>query len=312
MMAILLSITGLVLLLAVAKLVLLDRAVAVPPVSGTRFSLDTVRALGSAPPDELPLSLNLLEIGEATLPRTLVIAGGGWGEHTLAFSSIQVVYSGSTVIIDPLHDRAYQESVYPGTPFNEERYREMQEALRGSSLILATHEHFDHIGGIGQSPYLDEIRGLVRLTQEQLDVLSSDSDAAALFPRASLQTLHPLRYDHYLAVAPGMVLIKAPGHTKGLQMIYIRLRSGEEFLLVNDIAWHMENITTPIGRPLLTNLLMKEDGPALASQLRLLHGLASEGKIHLLVSHDKEQHLRYFAGGLLGDRFTLPSPSRER
>ena len=34
----------------------------------------------------------------------------------------------------------------------------------------------------------------------------------------------------YYPVAPGMVLIKAPGHSPDMQMVYIRLQSGREYL----------------------------------------------------------------------------------
>ena len=52
----------------------------------------------------------------------------------------------------------------------------------------------------------------------------------------------PLEYEDYRAIAPGVVLIKAPGHSPGSQMIYVQRADGREFLFAGDIGWSLRNI----------------------------------------------------------------------
>ena len=78
-----------------------------------------------------------------------------------------------------------------------------------------------------------------------------------------MQSLYP--------VAPGVVLIKAPGHSPDQQMVYARLQSGREILHSVDSAWIYDNILQlkPKAAP-----WVKEDVPAIMAQLRWLKRLA--------------------------------------
>src|SRR5262249_41940378 len=49
-----------------------------------------------------------------------------------------------------------------------------------------------------------------------------------------------LDYPQYYPVAPGVVLIRSPGHSPDSQMVFIRLQSGREILHSVDSAWIME------------------------------------------------------------------------
>ena len=64
-------------------------------------------------------------------------------------------------------------------------------------------------------------------------------------------SLTPLEYDHYYAAAPGIVLVKAPGHTPGSQLVFVKLASGKELLFIGDVAWHMDQIRQLWYRPRL-------------------------------------------------------------
>ena len=55
-------------------------------------------------------------------------------------------------------------------------------------------------------------------------------------------------YGQYYPVAPGMVLIKAPGHSADHQMVYIALASGREILHSVDVGWVLENIAPDQGQ----------------------------------------------------------------
>jgi glyoxylase-like metal-dependent hydrolase (beta-lactamase superfamily II) len=108
-------------------------------------------------------------------------------------------------------------------------------------------------------------------------------------------------YDRYFPVAPGVALIKAPGHTPGSQMVYAALESGREYLLIGDTAWHMDGVRQVRGKdaPWIT-----EDQAAVGDQLRWLNELSrAERDLVIVAGHDDEQHAELLRSGILGGRF---------
>jgi glyoxylase-like metal-dependent hydrolase (beta-lactamase superfamily II) len=271
----------------------------VPETSTYPFDVTQIRQLATSGDGALPLRLNALIVAEGTNAKTLVIAGGGFQDQRMVFPSFQVVYGDGTVVVDAVHTQAQHSQSFAGEPYDTAKYDAMQAAMRRSRMIIATHEHFDHLGGIANSPYFDEISAKVRLTAAQ----AANAQSLAGFPPALLAKLATFDYDGYYRLAPGTVLIKAPGHTPGGQMVYVRLQNGAEYLLVGDVAWNSESIERLTGRPLLMNLSMNEDRAALGNEIRALHDLARSEPIHLIVSHDGEQIEQYIRQGLLGSNF---------
>ena len=95
-----------------------------------------------------------------------------------------------------------------------------------------------------------------------------------------------------------MVLIKAPGHSPDMQMIYLRLQSGREYLHSIDAAWNEANIRHVKGK---AAPWVKEDVTAVLAQLRWLNRLmADEPDLHILVTHDGELLDRLIGGGAVG------------
>lgn len=116
------------------------------------------------------------------------------------------------------------------------------------------------------------------------------------------------------AVAPGIVLVPAPGHTPGTQLVYVRLADGAEYLFVGDIAWHMDNLRLGVGRPLLVSrFLLGEDPGAVLDQLGALRELAArEPALRLVVSHDGDQLADRIGRGWIGPDFELPADASAR
>ncbi len=141
------------------------------------------------------------------------------------------------------------------------------------------------------------------LTREQRD--DTKWLTACKFPENVRTSLHPLDFDHYYSLAPGVVLIKAPGHTVGSQIVYVRLADNSEYLLIGDVAWDMEQVTIPKCRPRLAELAMRENGDQVTSELRTLHHLAASNlDVHIVVSHDIKQLADYEAAGKIGKGFS--------
>jgi len=112
-------------------------------------------------------------------------------------------------------------------------------------------------------------------------------------------------YETYLPVAPGIVLIKAPGHTPGHQMIYVRLDSGREYLLIGDVGWTLDNVTQLKLRPSVTMLRINEDPPALMHQLRWIKDVMDQEKLIVIPSHDDKLLQDLTAKQLIGDQLIL-------
>ena len=125
-----------------------------------------------------------------------------------------------------------------------------------------------------------------------------------VFPAELAQDYVVVDYQLYLPVAPGVVLIKSPGHTRGHQMVYVRTAGGTEYLFIGDIGWLLENVTQLKLRPAATIERIGEDPEALMAQLSWLNRALEQG-LHVVPSHDDVLLTRYAEQGLLGSQLSL-------
>ncbi|WP_158623940.1 MBL fold metallo-hydrolase [Corallococcus llansteffanensis] len=290
------------LLLVVAAVVAVGLSdVSVPDTSRFDADLGAIRALAVSTGEPLPTELRSQHVGRANgVPLTFVVAGSGFADHSFDFYAYQLVYAGGhTVLVDVVNDEQTQQAQFPGSEFDAAAYARVQEALRRADATVVTHEHFDHCAGIAHSAHLDEVASKVHLTDEQL---RSPEAQDAGFTAELRARFTPLKYERMHLLRPGVVLIKAPGHTPGTQLVYTRLADGREFLLVGDVAWHQDNIRLPRMHPRLSNWMGGEDAQAMAHQLRWLHDLRRTApELHQVVAHDGAQMQDYQRRGLILD-----------
>jgi glyoxylase-like metal-dependent hydrolase (beta-lactamase superfamily II) len=158
--------------------------------------------------------------------------------------------------------------------------------MSGAQMILVTHEHADHIGGLAAHPDVARLfKTSVKITKEQAN--NPEHTKPAVFPEGTMTGYQPLVYDRYTTVAPGIVLIKGPGHTLGSQMVFVKKADGTEFLFLGDVAWIMRNVELVRGRPRYISNMLGEERNEVLPQLATVHALAeAEPKLVVVPGHD--------------------------
>jgi len=271
--------------------------------------LARVRTAATAVPGTLPSRVNYLKVAESHRPLADIIEGGSQQNYVSARTAFQVVYpAGNWVMVDSGMDLTVHKFFGFGReePYFADRNAAVQAAVRGASLVIVTHEHGDHAAGVIRSDARKEIAGHTLLTRDQVRTLINypQMPEIRLTPEMARDYI-VVDYESYLPVAPGIVLIKAPGHTPGHQMVYVRLDGGAEVLFIGDVAWTLANVTALKGRPANTMRRIGESAPALALQLRWIKDVMDHDKLTVIPSHDDVLLQELAAGGRIGNALAV-------
>ena len=271
--------------------------------------LERIRQAADDVPGAPPESVNFIKFAESHRTLAAVIDGGSDEPFVSARTAFQVVYPDGTLMIDAGMDEAVHRFYGFGRdePYWPDRNGRVQAALSAANLIVITHEHGDHVAGILRSPDRDLIAPKTILTEAQVRTLTTAPQLPEIrITEQQASDYLVVDYRLYLPVAPGVVLIKAAGHTPGHQMVYVRLAQGTEYLFIGDIGWLIDNVTELKLRPAETIARIGEDPEALMSQLVWLKSVAEQGAV-LVPSHDDRLLNRYAEEGLLGNDVALPA-----
>lgn len=287
--------TALVLLTAIAAWVSSATAVEVDPLVPQAAQpygdglLRQLRGAATAVPGALPSELRYITVAESHRPRGAVLEGGSDEPYVQARTAFQLVYGDSTLMIDAGMDEDVHRTFGMGAvePYWPDRNAAVQEALVAASLVVVTHEHGDHVAGVVRSPNRRAIAAHTVLTKAQVDtlVLAPQSPLIRLTPAQAAEYL-VIDYANFHPVAPGVVLVKAPGHTPGHQMVFVRLASGTEYLLSADVTWALDGIAEVTQRPQATSDRVREDRDALRYQIRWLKMVLNTSDVIVVPSHD--------------------------
>lgn len=300
---IVLAVLAFVLVAGGAAFVWLTAREAVPERTDYVLDLDELRRLAASLPGDPPRAVASALIAETGVPRGALFAGESLLErHPMVHQVFRVEWArGETLLVDAGFAPEVLERMGGGT-FHQDAWQQVLAAMGEAENIVVTHEHFDHLGGVAAFEPSAPLAGRLRLTAEQHANEAALDDSRV--PHA-LRRPEPLRYDGTLALAPGVVLVKAPGHTPGSQLVFVRTREGRELLFIGDVAWHLDQLSELHYRPrLVTDLLLGEDRGAVLAQFRALSALMhANPELVVVVSHDREQRERLVGMGVLRDGF---------
>ena len=268
--------------------------------------LATIRAMSTVLPGALPLRVNGVRVAASVRPRKFVIEGGDETPVTMPRTAFQVVYSDCTLMIDSGLDKATHDSFSPDKPepYFPEAFAKLQRALDKARLIVLTHFHADHVAGVVCAPNFQQLARKTIITGETAACLMNTPHRPHLrLSQTQVEEFIRLDYPRYCPVAPGIVLIKSPGHSVDSQMIFIRLQSGKEILHSVDSGWVLDNILQVKGK---AAPWVKEDVPAIIGQLRWLKQVYDgEKNITILVTHDDALFERITHAGIVGDKLEI-------
>jgi glyoxylase-like metal-dependent hydrolase (beta-lactamase superfamily II) len=271
-----------------------------------RPDLAVIRAMSTVIPGALPLAVNGVRVAASIRPRKFVIEGGDDTPVTMPRTAFQIVYSDCSVMIDSGLDKATHDSFSPDKPepYFAEQFAKLERALANARLIVLTHHHADHVAGVLCAANFSELAGKTVITMDVADCMMNTPHRPHLkLAPPALERFIVLDYPQYYPVAPGVVLIRSPGHSPDSQMVFIRLQSGREILHSVDSAWIMDNITQSRGK---AAPWVKEDVPAVMAQLRWLNTIAAtENNITILVTHDDELFERLTRNGSIGGELAI-------
>jgi glyoxylase-like metal-dependent hydrolase (beta-lactamase superfamily II) len=250
--------------------------------------LGAIRRLATLLSGAKPLAVNGIRVAASVRPRKFVIEGGDDTPVTMPRTAFQVVYADGTVVIDSGLDQETHDSFSTPDkrePYFPDQFAKLQRALDDARMIVLTHFHADHVAGVTRAANYDALaaKTLVSVATAQC-LLNTPHRPHLAMTAEQINQLIIFDYGAYYPVAPGIVLIKAPGHSADHQMVYIALQSGQEILHSVDVGWVLDNIQAIKGK---AAPWVKEDVPVVMGQLRWLNNvLRNEPNVTLLVTHD--------------------------
>ncbi len=272
-----------------------------PPEGSYAIDLDQVRRLASSIPGDKPTEVRFEKITGFHFPKIATLAGASWSPTDMTVYAYQLVFPSHRAIVDTAMDE--KTAMEGGADrFNAEGYQHLVAAMNEADLIVVTHEHYDHLAGLVVQPNAKELVKKSKVTRQQLEKQYFPWKR----PSEPFEGFVPFDYDRYAAIAPGVVLIRAPGHTLGSQLVYVQRADGAELVFLGDVAWHLENVERQRERARLVTTVMGEDRAQVGLELRELHRLiGAEPKVSLVPGHDAEQVGKLVSAGVLKEGFAL-------
>jgi len=287
-------------------LLLDNRPGSAPPAP---LPLAELRRLAAQVPGPLPTEVAIQQVGWRRVPGNLFVAGSGLKRQLLSIQAAELSGPWGSVVIDsgfgPEDAEAFGLEAYQ--PQNQAR---IDAAMRRARLIVFTHEHLDHMGGLLRLPDFATLLPKALIPPEQAPGASL---AATLpWPKGSAALVKPFHYSGMTAIAPGVVLIRDPGHTPGSQMVFARLADGREVLFTVDTATMTQSWEQVRARSrLIGDLVVHEDRAAVYAWLKAIRALKQADPALIVVPGHEAERLLY---GPIGSRrltwgFPPPPPA---
>lgn len=270
-----------------------------------------LRRLAASIPGQAPAAIELEHVAWRRLPGNLFVAGSGMKRKLVSIMAFRLLVPGGKPILIDSGITAQDAAAMGGLDFMPQRQANVEAAMDEAGLILVTHEHPDHAGALVAhgGAALDQA---ARLNPGQLPPSALAAQLrwqGRAVPTAKLSSGQPQ------AVAPGVVVIPAPSHTPGSQLIYVRLDHGQELLFTGDIATFAQSWRETRARSnLVTHWCAPENRREVYSWLLTIKALSAEAPgLYVVPGHDylslgDKEHPAPMATGFGSLRLFVPQP----
>lgn len=249
------------------------------------LDIAALRSAANAVPGKKGTGIAVETAARGVLPETLLVAGASIASGPQGVHAFQVDVPGGGVIIDTGMDQAAADAmgVYKLDPRAQTR---IVAALPSARVIVVTHEHLDHIGGVLTSADWPRISQKALITREQFD--HPEETNPVVWPSGSRPGFKPHDYDGAKGIAPGVAVMKAASHTPGSQIIFVQLADGREFLFMGDISSMDRNWRETRARSrLIGDVIINEERSAVFAWLKAFKAMSEGSPMLVLVpSHD--------------------------
>ncbi|MCA8900640.1 MAG: MBL fold metallo-hydrolase [Hyphomonas sp.] len=248
--------------------------------SASPLDIAAIRQAAGTIPGPKATGIEVETLSHTLVPKIAMVAATSWDKVDMVRNSYRVVFPERALIIDTGQSR--EDALrYNAHEYDDAAWTRMLAAIAQADTVIVTHGHGDHAGGLEASADVPGIADAARLSAAQVATMQAGGLETQAFAPS-------LDYQGLFALAPGVVLIPAPGHTPGSQMVYVELADGREFLFLGDTASLLDNVR--LGRirsHYVTDRIGNDDRQAVFLQTAALQRMSEEAPDLILVpGHD--------------------------